>query len=360
MLGPYRVIAIGVNNAAGQTPLSFAESDARAIFQTFTGALGPALAQDSALLLGARATKAEVLRVLGAAARVGTGHLLLYFSGHGDSGGICLADDVLEHRVLRDALKRVRSRATLVVLDACQAASYAWWHKTGEDVAGIAEDWADMLANASPGTRMFFATSADELSREGGNVRGGHFTWALLAALHRGYGSIQGRQRRWVSDHEAFSLACDILRQRCPNDAQPESRKLDGDFPMLLSQADNVCGSGVVCLTAAPRGITANVNVHVSDRRGIRTRLQCSVKDRSGFVVGIKNLFLTPASDSASYELSVAFPRDEIWDDKARSRLRRGVEVPLWWTAELLDAHHGHSLDAAAQRINYRRTASAA
>ncbi|WP_437626006.1 caspase family protein [Sorangium sp. So ce1151] len=339
-----------MNDSADELPLRYAESDARAIWRTFTGALGPAQATDGALLLGAAATRKSVLRCLQAVAELPTDYLFFYFSGHGSQEGIALADGLLDHRLLRYALGQIDCHATLIALDTCHAGAYAIGGMgVIEDVSGLEDSWADVLASATPGTRMFFATRPDELSSEGGDLAGGHFTWALLQAMHRARGTIQVRDQRFVSDLEVFNLASRILLRRWPADAHPSSRKLRGDFPMLLSQADAPVGDGTVWLSPLARGVASDIGVQAAGRRGVPLSLACRLYDTDGDLLGEKQVHFLPRRDDDSYTTRIVLPLDAA----TQGALRCGYELPVRWEVELVDPYHGHVISRATKRMRY-------
>ncbi|WP_420814137.1 caspase family protein [Polyangium spumosum] len=349
----YRAVVCGVNNSIGQTPLSFAESDAQAIFRTFTGALGPADEENSKLLLGARATRGNVLRVLQAYAQRGTDYLLFYFSGHGSEDGLALADGMLEYWELHAALANLPARARLVILDACHSGAYGGLVEVG-GVGDLQESWAEVLAAALPGTRVLCAARSDELSAEGGSIRMGHFTWALLEALHRGKGSLRGRDHRWVSDSEAFYLARAHLLSRWPNDAHPDCRNLSGDFPMLLSHAHAPIGRGALSIRPHARGYAADVEVVAARRTGVPMLLKCRLLDESRVEVGTETRIIVPTTNDDSGMVRFHFPRSAL-PYEHRQALDWGYQVPLHWAVSLVDPYHGYVLGKATRRVVYRR-----
>lgn len=350
-LPSYGVIAVGVNIAEDQDPLQYAERDAQRIFATFTGALGPARMDQSILLLGGQATRRKLINALAAAAELGTDYLLFYFSGHGGQDGICLADGVLTYQTLRRALRRVNSRCTLIVLDSCHAGAY--FIETG-GLAGLEEHWADVLASATPGTRMFFATSATAYSRESEEVRHGHFTYSLIRALHTGEGNIDRAGYRWISDLEVFRRAQRILRRRWPNDAEPESRKLGGNFPMILSQTDFPIGAGEVELTPSGTPVVGDVTIRVRNRRNVYTRLLCSLHDESGNKLDETKVDLFPERHARTYTRRIAFPLASLMNEAAVAKLAVRRAVRAWWHVRLVDPYHAHILDELQQEVYLR------
>lgn len=111
-------------------PLSYAQKDARDMHRQFVGGQGLLAVDDAQLLLGEQASRGAVLKWLGVAAVFRPDTLIFYFSGHAGPCGLEMSDGLLEYPLLAASLRSVGAKKILVMIDACQAASFHPWLTT--------------------------------------------------------------------------------------------------------------------------------------------------------------------------------------------------------------------------------------
>jgi hypothetical protein len=200
-------LVVGDNvGGPGQTPLRFAEDDARSVASVLTE-LGRYDASDVRVLL--RPDAARLLAAVddvAARARANAAHgdqtqVLFYFSGHARANAVNLGNEELSLTSLRDRLRAVPSTITIVVLDACQSGSFS-------RVKG-AEPAADFSYNSvagitQKGLAVMASSTAEELSQESDELKASYFTHHLVTGL-RGAGDSDGDGR--VSLDEAYRYA---------------------------------------------------------------------------------------------------------------------------------------------------------
>jgi hypothetical protein len=232
----YRILAIGVNRAKGQAPLECAEKDATDIVDMFTGGLGPPGVRAKSLV-GSAATRGNVIANLDALASERPDRVLLFFSGHGSTKGIQLADQLLCYKCVARRLRGAEALSTVVVLDTCHAGAFARAERF-DDLAGVDEDlaWLQALVDARKGHRVLFATSETTLSREDREAGNGRFTAALLHALKNAPPDLYRDGIGFISDAAAFNTASRYMKERWGTEQVPKKLGNLGDFPMVRSR----------------------------------------------------------------------------------------------------------------------------
>ncbi|WP_437982671.1 caspase family protein [Sorangium sp. So ce117] len=356
----YYVLSIGVNYGPGADLLRFAEKDAIDIFRVLSGALGPPRVGGKCLL-GARATRAEMIAALNALAWQPPEHLLLYFSGHGSEEGILLADGLLHYDELADYVRIIRARAMMTILDTCHAAAYGRFVSPADvaGLGGIDEDltWLRVLSEAHPGMRMLFATSAETLSRESPNAKNGFFTAALLHAFHHAEADLPAGSPKLISDLQAFVNACAFMQEQQTKNwkrpgsgivplhiQQPQFLGHLGDFPLVRSQVERAVGTATITNFAFLPGLSMRVDFVVNGRRNVPTRWRVRLSHPDGSLIDGRSHRFVPAKDEHADGGQIRFPVSVLDDDFASSFvLDSGRQLPVRWTFELLD-DHGHQL----------------
>lgn len=196
----------------------------------------------AARLLGGNATRANVYSGLQAMRQRGPDYFVFYFSGHGNDDGIALSDGLLHFRHLVPLIQAIDAPFSLVVLDACSAASYLDYVQRTSAVEGWGAPaqfaWLDAVAGSSPGCRLMFSTGASRSAAEGAGTANGHFTDAFLSAIRGVQGDISAHGYRWISDSRAFEATRKIMFERHGLEQRPVAKKLTGDFPLILSHVD--------------------------------------------------------------------------------------------------------------------------
>ena len=317
--------------------------------------MGPANASESPLLLGEGATIGTVLVWLYFMAQADTEYLLFYFSGHGSEEGIELADGTLTYRALHEALQQFSTKPVLVILDACHSGTYG---KIAE-VSGVGSSWAELLAKAMPGTRMFFAARSDETTSEGGGVPGGRLTWTLLEVLRMCMGAMRQGDHQFVADDEAFYTTYARMAQRWPQDTLPESRNLVGDFPMLQSYvAQNFGRTSSLHIATTPRVFGIDVATRVIGFPGKMLDIRYQLLDQRWKVIkGQRHPFVPQQHiDVSGHSLSVT---GFIWPYDVKQAFESGSQVTLRWAAQLVDPMTNALLGAATTSGSYSLPRSA-
>lgn len=280
----YQMIACGVNQGAGATRLRFAEKDATDVAGLFLSGLGPLQDPNLQLLLGREASVRRVRRALLVVEAARPDCFVFYFSGHGSADGVLCSDGLLHFAALRDHLQAIDAQRMIVVLDVCHAAAFAQYLPAGQvgGLAGILDpDWIELIATATPGTRLLFSAGADRTAGEGGGVPNGHFTYAWTEALIRSPGDLRGRRGRWVSDRRSFAVARKILRDELGVRQEPVGLGVNGDFPLVRSGADEVVGEATVCdILQHLRSV--EVTFAIGNRRLLTTYIRLGIYDAQG------------------------------------------------------------------------------
>ena len=235
------------NNAAGpgQTPLRYAERDARAVADVLEG-LGdyppdhvdvlasPDLEQVRAALDAAAVTLAE--RAEHGEQTVFT----FYYSGHARSDALDFGEDLLPLGELRARLLALPSAVTLVVLDACRSGAFG----RAKGAAQVEDFSVNSVRRLDArGMAVLASSSAGELSQESEALEGSFFTHHLIVALR---GAADGNHDGRVALGEAYQYA---YHQTLLSTARTEIGRQHVTFETRLA------GQGDLPLTAPGAGL---------------------------------------------------------------------------------------------------------
>jgi hypothetical protein len=352
----YRLISVGVNEALGLKPLRYAERDATSIARVFASGVGPLTDADVTLLRGYRATSHRLNLALGALAYNRPDHLVVYISSHGNELGVALVDGPYSFAALAEWLRRIGSPHTMVILDTCHAAAYARY--AGIEVGGLAGildlPWIVALAHATPGSRLMFSTGAKRTASEGGRVRHGHFTWALLRALANAPGDLRAGGECWISDAAAFAQARARMIQVFGPRQVPQAIGLTGDFPLAMSQAHAAVGDASIdeARLVSTSGQLA-VEFCVTGRRHLPTHLRWSLRNAAGAEIAADTVDVATADDRGCYRGRISLPLDAAQRDRITRLLIRGRgRAPLAVTLSVED-HRARPLARTAVPLAY-------
>lgn len=348
----FHLVSIGVNDAPNAGPLNFAEKDAQDVYEAFTGGEGPVRSANARLLQGDDATLRIVRRELNKISRARPRFFVFYFSGHGSPNSLALSDEGFRFSELYNAIEKIRAERTIVILDSCHAAGYAKYTPGGPiRLGGIpTRSWLDLLAEATPGTRLMFAVGEDRLSSENGAIQNGVFTHALLRGLRHATPDLTHEGESYVSERRAFFYALRHIRDIQRDDQVPQARGLVGDFPLFRPQTVNDIGEGWI--SRAMIGTEElHLTIYTNGRKFVPTRLAFQVFLSNGRLLHEGDVFLTPQFDASVWRPSIPidlswFESDpDSWFMLQRIRRFRHAKLHFYWILKLLDAG-GRSLDS--------------
>lgn len=348
----FHLLSIGVNDSPGAKLLNFAEKDAQDVFEAFTGGEGPVRPANARLLQGDDATLRIVQRELHRISRAHPEFFVFYFSGHGSPNSLSLADEKLRFSDLYSAIAKIRAERTIVILDSCHAAGYANYTPGGPiRLGGVpTRSWLDLLAEATPGTRLIFAVGEDRLSSENNVIENGVFTHALLKGLRHATPDLAHEGESYVSERRAFFYALRHIKDVQGEDQSPQSRGLVGDFPLFRPQSVNDIGVGWIS-RAVIGAEELHLTIHTNGRQFVPTRLAYQVFLNNGRLLHEGNALLTPQFDATVWYPSIPidlswFESDpDSWFMLQRVRRFRHASLHFYWILQLLDAG-GRSLDS--------------
>jgi len=200
-------VVVGVNQgAAHEAPLLFAERDAERFARVLTD-LADVREEDLVLLRGRDADEvkralAQVARRVADESREGEQQLLfVYYSGHGDSGGLHLRGSNLTLSELSEAVEAVPAQVRVMVVDACRSGELTRM-KGGVAVEAFDIDVQDRLE--SEGMAVITSSSAGEDSQESDRLRGGVFTHHFVSGL-QGAADASGDGRVTLTEAYRYS-----------------------------------------------------------------------------------------------------------------------------------------------------------
>jgi hypothetical protein len=200
-------IVVGDNaGGPGQTPLRYAEDDARRIDRVLVE-LGGYTPDRVELVLhptpdALRAALAHVGdRVAQDQAAGRQTRVFFYYSGHARAAAIDLGADELPLDELRQRLFQIPATLTIVVLDACQSGAFSRI-KGARPAADFS--WSSRQQLDASGVAVLASSTGSELSQESEQLEGSYFTANLIAGL-RGAGDANGDGE--VSLDEAYRYA---------------------------------------------------------------------------------------------------------------------------------------------------------
>ncbi|MBL8685337.1 MAG: caspase family protein [Myxococcales bacterium] len=353
----FRLIVCGTNTTKSSPKLNFAESDAARILDHFTGALGPLSAtSDAQMLLGASATRQNILNSLTRLGRETPDYLVFYFSGHGGTESIEAVDASLHYMHLANAISAARASRTLIILDVCHAGAFRRFFKEARvNPSGfIKPDWLIALSKANPGTRIMMAATEDQNAKESAAKEGGHFTSAILAALGACEGDIIIGNKRWISDHRAFAQAWNAVRTESGGEQEPVGIGLDGYLPLALSQAGSAVGSAVIT-SINHSGTELIFETSLGERSKIETHAT-AVLMRPSQILHQEKLSVRPLGNREVCRGVVRVDPDALVEKLGFSlSWFYYKQVELCWHLILTDDHH-HELDVALLPVTLRQS----
>lgn len=149
---------------------------------------------DYTLLIDSKATAERIVRaidkVIGAAGADDTA--VLFFSGHGYSGGFCAADGKLSYKEIIDAMARSKCPNKIILADACHAGALRVDAADGNGGGG-----------AEGNVMLFLSSRNTESSIEHGMMPLGFFTAYLVKALR---GNADADRDRTITARELFDF----------------------------------------------------------------------------------------------------------------------------------------------------------
>lgn len=273
------LIAVGVDRPSGQTPLSYAQSDAIKIALAFAGQLGAVPQENVTLLLGEGATWRTLDDLLEQMERKNPTFLIFFFAGHGDGSGISLADRLYSFALLRKRINRIGARGTVLMLDCCGAGGFSKSAALeGVSVSGIEAAWWPSLFAAVPGVRVFMASDWNKYTSEVEGV-GGVYTDSIIRAMQLpAPGDILVSTGSFVSDALVFERAKKYMIER---GLQPTRAGKFGRLPLAIAN-DRPRGSATVSSIGALDGGGVEVSVSLLSRLLLPTRISLTASDTAG------------------------------------------------------------------------------
>ena len=200
--------ALVVGNDQGQRPdvaLSYAETDAArvaAMLQEVGGVRPENLVllrgQDAAAVRGALIAVNDRVRAAGRQTM-----LIVYYSGHADTGALHLGPTSLELRELEQLVRGSAASFRLLILDACRSGALTRV-KGGSPIPPFDVQLAERVAGE--GAVFLTSSSASEDSQESDEIKGSFFTHALVSGL-LGAADVNGDGR--VTLDETYRYAYD-------------------------------------------------------------------------------------------------------------------------------------------------------
>jgi hypothetical protein len=339
-------IVSGFDAKDTREPLTYAESDAVAMHSFLGSGIGPGALGESRLLVGPSASKPKFWGAFTSARLSRAQYLVVYFSGHGNDDGILLSDGFLHFADLIDMIKCTEIERVMVVLDTCGAGGYVS-HMKQASLEGygalLSYGWMELLARATPGTRLLLSTGAGRSSIESAEVSGGHFTQTLLYVLNKHFGDLRWGDRAWISDQLAFGGTYKLMRRRFGDDQLPVALGVTGDFPMAVSQVGAPVGEaefGFARLDLHHRRATMELTFRLYQRKNVDTVLLQEVVNLQGEVLFSERCSVVPTDDSTTFEGRLVFPIHVLRQDSI-SRLQHYAQgrARFDWKLSLMDSH---------------------
>lgn len=225
-------IIVGSNDGGADLPrLRYAESDAERLRDVLVELGG--FAPESIALLR-EPSRDELLTALRDHAwlseQEGEDMFVFYYSGHANSRGLRLGEEVLPYAELRQSINELDAEVRLGVLDACRSGEI-----TRLKGLSLSEPFASDDVLQSEGEAWLTASSSNEDAQESDLIQGGVFTHYLISGMR----GAADRDDGVVSLAEAFKYTSDQTIQRTSRSdagAQHPSFKFDlqgkGDLPL--------------------------------------------------------------------------------------------------------------------------------
>lgn len=148
---------------------------------------------DYVVLTDKKATRSNILRAIDKLYTLADDNdrIVLFFSGHGYSGGICASDTILGYQDIRNALSKVRCKNKFLFIDACRSGSL----RTNRNSKGV--DHSDSKSV------LFLASRNNENSIERKDMKNGFFTEYLVKGLK---GNADTNRDRKITTKELYDF----------------------------------------------------------------------------------------------------------------------------------------------------------
>lgn len=190
------VLVVGVSNYQGtDNDLQQSTKDAKAFYEVMS-----AHTNDVTILTSKNAYRRNVLDKLNhiAGAAQSGDCIMLFYSGHGAPGYICLYDDPLAYSDIVNSMKRSKASQKVLIIDACHAGT-------------VQDDISQYNFNEKDGLICLMSCRPDEYSMENAILGAGFFTQGIIKAI-RGKGD-SNRDKR-ITVIEAFKYAyADVVKR---------------------------------------------------------------------------------------------------------------------------------------------------
>lgn len=326
------VMTVGVNR-----DLLYPQKDATDIARALGSSAG--LVSPAAVTCLLEVTVAQLRFAMRLLALRAPDYLVFYFAGHGTPTGIVLADGEMSFAELADLLRGTGAQWMLTILDSCHSGGLleVAGVPTGLAPRTIDSDAVRLLLQAGPGNRVICSVAADKLSREGGGIANGHATAAMLAAIDRAHGDLDGRRGSIISERRLFAVTKRIMQTR--GGPLPVALRLRGDFPVVRSQ-DAPLGRAAIVGAGAVDG-TFEATFRTAGRRGLRTTLVVQAQNPNGDPIAsfVSHVFPTRNIDHCTFSYPLA---PSVLHGDAFSAVSMSMHgcVAVQWTLAVLDVRH--------------------
>jgi hypothetical protein len=319
-LEPSRVvIAIGSNlGATGEPELSYAELDAERFAQLMTQ-LGGVDPKNSRVLTSP--SPEEVLRrVQWEGTRLGPqSALIVYYSGHGDEGGLHLGDQELSLVELRAAVDRSHAGLRLLIIDSCRDAGHAANAQSesviekGVVVSPTPSFDIDVslqgrleLRGKHQGVIEMRSTAAGGKAAESHSLRAGVFSYHLLSGM-RGAADHDGDGGVSVEEAYTFAYYRTVHDSRLSQQVFQEpviAVKVAGAGPLLLT---SVFESESVLVLPPEEGVGYEIFEQGSEARLTEAWSRPTQPTRIGLAAGQFIVYRSKSGEGSIAAISVPF-----------------------------------------------------
>lgn len=316
-----KILCIGTNHGPGADALQWAEKDAVDVALLLEGRVGCADAVTCLVAPTLDEVRAALTEIEAARPDV----FVLYNSGHGSRFGFLVADDVFRYDELARWIRAIDAKHSLTILDVCHAGAYLRKHAAlGEVVGATNLSYLELVAAATPSSRVICSVGVNRLSHEGAGVENGHLTASLLEAVSKCDGTLHG----WITDAEMFASLEKISISRFKQ--RPLALGLTGDLPIVHAQGWLQGSALIIDTQTIPRGW--KVSALVLNRYGIPTAIAGMLKDRHGRVLTSAARQFVPADDHDVASAEFQYSADALAEDPyiTMTLAVRGVVLLFW------------------------------
>lgn len=325
-----RVLCIGTD----RFPVRFAEKDARDVAALFAGRYGLPGAR---VRLLPRPTPTGLRSVLQDIANERPDVFVLFNAGHGGLQGIEVANSKLfSYLELAHWIRLINATHSLIILDTCHSGAFVKIGALGDIVDAGQPSFLELLARATPSTRVLCSVAWNRSSGEGNGVNNGHLARALIEAAATAAGNLYG----WIEDAELCDTTSHVSMQRW--DQRPVTTGLTGNFPLLHAQPPG-SGAAPIINTQIDHDGSLSVSALAMNRAGMPTVVRAEIVNYLGHGVAVVEHLSVPKSDSET--IFVRFPVPEhlvLADGASGAHVRVRRHAPLVWRFAVGDLH-GHA-----------------